>query len=227
MLGFLGSWRLSRAVGVCICVVFFASSTFGDEPGTDDESAVRYRVEEIVDAIHAGQVSDGEKAARELLAEAEEEYGPDSVEVADVLGALVESLWRGGKATDPETLKFAERAIEINKERRGLNSPALADSYVELALVYHRMKNYSDAIVSYERALPIYERATGPESYEVAVVLNSLGNTYRSVGNYDDAESSYLRAMEIGEMARGPDDELVNMALGNLGYVEHLIPMLS
>jgi len=47
-----------------------------------------------------------EELGRQSLAKFEKEYGANSLEVAMALDQLVESLWKGGKASEEESKQF-------------------------------------------------------------------------------------------------------------------------
>src|SRR5262245_10269995 len=65
--------------------------------------------------ITEGRYSDAETLARQALADAEARHGQVSREAAAVLDALVQSLGRGGKARDPDTLALARRAVQVKE----------------------------------------------------------------------------------------------------------------
>src|SRR5579864_9420689 len=78
-----------------------------EEPAKS-QSSVADASDAIQKLIREGRYRDAEVASRSLLTQVEESNGKDSLERAEVLDLLVESLWRGGKITTPEGRQFAE-----------------------------------------------------------------------------------------------------------------------
>src|SRR6266508_1964087 len=112
-------------------------------------------------------------------------------------------LSRDGKYD--ESRPAAERALELREEALGPESPDVAQSLNNLAIIYRDKGDYAKAEPLFQRALAIYEKAVGPESPDVATSLNSLANLYRLKGDYAKAEPLVQRALAILEKAFGPE----------------------
>jgi CHAT domain-containing protein/Tfp pilus assembly protein PilF len=173
----------------------------------------------VTQLIASGRCAEGETAARELLIREETESGESSVEVARVLDVLVEAMVCGGKATEPETRLFAERAVAIKKAVLGLEHPEVAQSLSTLANVLYRMRDYDGAQPIYRQALVIREAALGSEHPEVAESLQRLGNLLYRTGAYGAARPLMERALAIREKALGSEHPGVAISLDRLGSI--------
>ncbi|MBI4242265.1 MAG: CHAT domain-containing protein [Candidatus Rokubacteria bacterium] len=159
---------------------------------------------------------EAESSARDLLERAQGRHGTNSLEAARVLDLLVEALWRGGKASDPESRRLAERALRIKEERLEPDHPDLAASLQNLAAVLLDLAQYHAARPLYERALAIRERALGSDHPDLATTLNELAKLERSTGDYARARSHLERSLGIRMKAFGPDHPQVANSLSRL-----------
>ena len=130
--------------------------------------------EHIKQLLHDGAWPDAEAEARRLLTEAESASGSDSLEAARVLDLLVETLWRGKKARNPEARALAERAVTIKERHLGSNHPDLATSLKNLGNVCLLSDDLDAAAAGFQRMIAISEAAMGPDHREVANGLNNL-----------------------------------------------------
>src|SRR6266511_455141 len=126
-------------------------------------------------------------------------------------------LSRDGKYD--ESRPAAERALELREEALGPESPDVAQSLNNLAIIYRDKGDYAKAEPLVQRALAILEKAFGPESLDVAASLNSLANLYRGKGDYAKAEPLVHRALAVREKALGPEHPDVAASLNNLGII--------
>src|SRR6266850_1348288 len=108
--------------------------------------------------IKAGRYADAEGAGRALLAAVEERTGPDSVETADVLDVLVESLYKGSNVGQQETTDLAERVLRIREARSGPDDLTVVPSLLGLAEIAMNTGEYSRAKSYFERAVAIREK---------------------------------------------------------------------
>jgi len=169
--------------------------------------------------LRDGRYADAASAARALLESYEASARRDPLAAADVLDVLVESLWRGGKASEPETLALARRAVEIRERALGPEDLSLAQSLSNLATIHFLTGDLTSAQASYERALAIREKRLGQDDVEVARSLNNLANLYNTMGDYGRATSLYDRALAITSNQPQADEKLAVMVLSNLATV--------
>ena len=177
------------------------------------------RLDELKALVARRQYTEAASGARALLPGVIATNGPESVEAANVLDVLVESLWRGGKTSDPDARNMAEQAVAIKEKVLGPDHPDLATSLNNLALVYQPEGEYAKAEPLYQRALAIRERALGPDHTDVATSLHNLARLYEAEGRYAQAEQLYTRSLAIYEKALGPDHPWVATSLNDLALV--------
>ena len=176
-------------------------------------------LDEVRGLIKAGKFADAASGARTLLARVEAESGADSAEAAGVLDLLAESLWRGGRAAEPETRALAERALAIKERALGPDHLELAKSLTNLGIVSKLAGDYAAARPLIERALAIREKALGPDNREVAGSLSNLGSLLRDMGEFSKARALHQRALATREKILGPDHLEVGSSLNNLAIV--------
>jgi len=199
--------RLVRVLLV-LAVVFAAAA--GDDKGS---------LEDLRALIGQGQYAEAEVGARERLAAAEAESGPESAAAAEVLDVLVESRWRAGKIGEPETLELANRAIEIKTRALGADHASVAESLNNLAVISYFAGDYRQARSLWERALAIRLAKLSADDPKLAQTQNNLANLLQAIGDYDAALPLYRSALETREKALGPDDPAVADSLNNLGVL--------
>ena len=110
-------------------------------------------------------------------------------------------------------------AAEIQERILGPDSPALAATFNDLAVVYQNQGKTVIAESLYVRALKIYDKALPGSDADVAEVLGDLAYLYNKQGRYAQAETLYLRATTAFEKALGPNDPRLAIALSQLGGV--------
>jgi CHAT domain-containing protein/tetratricopeptide (TPR) repeat protein len=170
-----------------------------------------------------GRYAEAESAAREQLAAVEKAHAADSPQTLEALNPLVESLWRGGKAGNPESRQLAERAQSVAEKTYGPDDPRLAVSLENLANILRRNEDTAGARSRLERALALREKALGPDHPDVAESLDQFGLLLDQSGEYAEARKAQERALAIREKALGPAHPDVASSLNNLAKIlEHL-----
>jgi tetratricopeptide (TPR) repeat protein/CHAT domain-containing protein len=183
----------------------------------DEASRGSGTIDQVRTLIDEGHYADAEGVARELLPKVKAVHCADSLEAAEVLDVLVESLWRSGKWAQPETRALAERAVAIKEEELGPEHVNVAQSLFNLGLLAQEMWEYDDARPLLERALAIREKALGPEHLDLARTLTGLGDLLLWIEEYDEARPILERALAIREEALGPEHPDVATSLSSLG----------
>jgi tetratricopeptide (TPR) repeat protein len=90
--------------------------------------------------------------------------------------------------------------------RQCAESPRVARTLNNLAIIYYRLRRYADAEPLFQRSSSILEKVSGPsDEFDVAQILCNLADLYRAQSRYTDAEALYKRALVIREAAHGPD----------------------
>jgi tetratricopeptide (TPR) repeat protein/CHAT domain-containing protein len=225
--------RLTRWAGVSVAAAILVGATLSTpcakaaapaaaQPPTRAVDSLWTRaqadsLQRLRDIIKSGHYAQAESSARVMLAGVQKTNGEKSLQAANVLDALVEALWRGGKASDPKSRELAERAVRIKEKALGPDHPDVARSLNNLANLLLLVGDYTGARPCFERALAIQEKALGPDHPDVARSLNNLANLLDDTGDYARARQLYERALAIREKALGPDHPDVAASLYNLG----------
>lgn len=92
----------------------------------------------------------------------------------------------GLKALDETRYPEAERLFKSaisELEAAGLDSPDLASSLSNLAIVYMNQKKFAQAEPLYKRALEIYERTKGPDHPYTASCRDLYRSLQKHIGN--------------------------------------------
>lgn len=145
------------------------------------------------------------------------EYGPDTMELAQVLSNLGHAYRAYG---DYRQAALAhQRSLAIREIKQGSDNVEVGQTLNSLAAVLRLLRDFKGAEQHYERALKIFERLEGPESEWVATVSDNLGMVYKDLGDFTRAEQSHLRALTLFKKLHGPENLDVATALSNLGLV--------
>jgi len=189
------------------------------QPPTEEEIDEPAQLAEIRQLIRDADFANAESRARELLTEFEQAHGVDSLEVAQTLDVLVESLWRAGRDRTPEARELAERAVDIKRERFGDKHAQTAASLRNLAIVFEDTGNLEEAGALYERIVGIRERAGAAGEAKFAAALIDLAIFHQNQSRYGEARDVYLRALDVQENSIGREHLDVALTLSNLAGV--------
>ena len=200
-----------------LALVVVSLLAVGSSPPTvassDPTQQVSGEHEEIRRLLTATNYPAAESRARALVASLEGTR-PQSLELAQALDLLVQSLVEGGKPSDPSALPGAQRAVALKGEILGPDDAGLAISLSNLGLVLRRQGKLDDARVAYERALRIREKTLGSGHPEVARALAALSALASNAGNFPQARELGERAVAIAERAE-PRDRVVEAVTAN------------
>jgi CHAT domain-containing protein/Tfp pilus assembly protein PilF len=167
-----------------------------------------------------GLYAKAEAAARAFIA-VEQEAGRQGP-AAEAMVVLVEAMWRGGKAQDPETRRFAEQAVELARNAFGENSAQYADSLAGLGNLQSHIDEFAASKEALEKALALRETLFGPDSEQVAVTLADLAAAEGQMGNFPVTKALMERAYGICEK-QGLWNARTAAILNNLGVMmDHL-----
>ncbi|HSQ60752.1 MAG TPA: CHAT domain-containing protein, partial [Acidobacteriota bacterium] len=153
-----------------------------------------------------GRSSVAERAARALLADAERDHGPESVEAAEILDEIAIALRRTGRSGEPEALEICERALRIKERAFGRDDPRVAASLHNLGLLHRARQDPRRALAILEETLVIQERGLGRNDPSIAKTLLALGSVCADLEDYDTALPYMEGGIAIEEIALGPGD---------------------
>jgi tetratricopeptide (TPR) repeat protein len=168
------------------------------------------------DLLSSGRYLEAEELARSLLDERERVFGSRSLESADALDVLVQSLVRGGKLREPDTLSLARKAVELREQLGGANHPMLADSLHHLGIVLWANRDVEAARVAFERSMEIRRRSLGESHPDFARSLQFLGELLDEIGEADTAWELLERSLDTRQQVLGPDHPDVAESLKSL-----------
>ncbi|MGF1518947.1 MAG: tetratricopeptide repeat protein [Nodosilinea sp.] len=124
---------------------------------------------------------------------------------AEGLGA-VEHLC--GESTASLGVRGQQNCLSIFQQRN-------SDTLNNLALVYHGLGRYSEAIKAHQQVLEFYRGIRDHHSEMIA--LNNLGTVYASIGEYTKAIDVYQQSLQTARDINSRSQEA--LALNNLGHV--------
>ena len=141
----------------------------------------------------------------------------------------------------PEALALSYKKLRMHiKRREGLLKQALAgyrdildegekvwgqkaqyiDSLRGYAITQRELKNYRDAIESFQKILKLQETLYGPEGHhEIIHTLNNLANAYTLIGDYKRAEILLTRIVKKRTSELGERHRSTIISIHNLGYL--------
>lgn len=191
------------------------------EPASAEKDPALQKLDNVKALLKDGSYADAEKLAREILAEVEAKHGVESLQAAQVLDVLVESILRSKMQVDDESQALAERAISIRERALGPEHAKVVKSLKIFTTLFRRTGDYAGAKSLLERALVKAEKAYSPNHIEVAGILNNLGILHRETRDYARAREFLERALRIREKEFGPEHLVVANTLNNIGLILH------
>ncbi len=165
-----------------------------------------------------GQYQLAINSARQALAEAENTFGPEHINVATSLNDLALMYTHQGQLGEAEPLY--QRSLKIYQQAVGADNTHVAIALTNLADLYKVQNKYLQAEPLYLRALAIFENSLGPEHQNVATVLTGLTGVYFTLGQYDKAEAMSYRALSIQQKILGPNHPALATSLNNLAFMQ-------
>jgi len=181
-----------RIAGVCGMVIFLVALR-----GTVD--AQRDYSDTVRQLIDRGRYAEAESLAFELAKTAERDLGSESAESSRRLDLLVEALVRNGKATDPETLALAERALHVKFRALGPGHPETAVSLHNIGAVRASRAEFAEALAMHERALSLRRATLQPTDPALADSLDHVTSILISMNRFSDADRHLSESLRIRE----------------------------
>jgi CHAT domain-containing protein/tetratricopeptide (TPR) repeat protein len=153
--------------------------------------------EDVRDALARGAYEDAERAAGELCARVQEQYGADSLELAQAQDLLVRTLLANGHAAAPTTLSLAERVVERKEQHAGREHLETASSLHNLGDVHLERGEFAAALTIHERALSIRQQGLASDDPGIADSLDQVAKTLIRLERFDEARRTLERSRTI------------------------------
>ena len=119
-----------------------------------------------------------------------------------------------------QALGMHEIALVCVLALEGHDSPDVAASYNNIAIIYKNQGKYEEALEMYTKSLDIKTRIYGGDNHpDVATSYNNIGNVYNRQGQYERALEYYQKALEIDIKVSGQDHPDVATSFNNIGVV--------
>jgi len=228
--------RLVTTLSLILFIVIFslAAQEISQPPSAKEDQALQI-LDEVKALLKDGIYADAETLARKILTEVEVTFGVDSLQAAQVLDVLVESIFRRKiqthheywewtkrkskkerdaslepfelkqKQAEDEVQMLIEQAMSIRERVFGPEHPEVVRSLASLSGLIDKHWNNSIVKSLAERALVIFEKTYGPNHAEIAKILDELGTIYYWEKELDKANEILERSLRIKEMVFGID----------------------
>lgn len=221
-------WAERAAAAAALAELRLDQGRFGDavmtvEPllaqretaGSDPAVASRLLLDLGQAQIRLGQREAAERVLNEALRLRQRIFGDDSVEVAEVLNALVNLTRERGDLLLTE--RYFHQALAIY-ERHNADPWTLAKLRNNLGLLLLDRGDYAAAEPLLERSLATLRQVLGEEHPAVAISLINLGSVKGRRGKYAEADPLLQRAYALRLKLFGADNGLTATARANVGY---------
>ncbi|CAF1408595.1 unnamed protein product, partial [Adineta ricciae] len=174
-------------------------------------------------SFEQGQFKIAEATYKEALTALQESYGPDHIEVAEVLNSMGLILKKRADYDGAE--KLYKRAIKIVHDTFGHDEPhyKLGIYYNNLADLDRKRNRFDSALKLYQQALVSIEKTLGPQHSEAGEILHNIGQVQHQLGNYNQAIEYINRALVIIKGEFGDKHYKYGMFLNSLGLAYAMI----
>ncbi|WP_338865211.1 tetratricopeptide repeat protein [Myxococcus stipitatus] len=153
----------------------------------------------------------------QALVLAESTFGPDSLEVADVLLELGSTQWVHPRLDEARI--HLERAATITEQALGAEHPEVARVRLALVPVLRDQDELALGEKLAREALGVFERTLGPEHPRVYDALNDLASTLLMESRMDEALPLYERGLAVVAKTDGPESMGAAVIHANMGVL--------
>jgi tetratricopeptide (TPR) repeat protein len=157
----------------------------------------------VVGAVYAqpASLAQYEELFKGMLQQAEQTFGPESVEAAKSLETL--ALLYIGQHQYSAAEPLLHRALAIREKVHGTDHFDNASTLEHLGNLYQRQGNPLEAERAYQRSIEI-ERKVAARGVAMPRVLRNLADLYGNQGRYNEAGALYQESLAIAEANWGP-----------------------
>lgn len=178
-------------------LIMLTAAVFSVAAG-QQRTVVIARPDSVASAVNAGRYDDAERLGSLDIAEADHDFGSDSLEWARAADSWVRARLTNGRAALPDTLDAAARAVRIKERERLSGSNEIAASLENLANVFAARGEANAGLPLHERAVDIRRRQADTSRTALADSLDSQASTLILLQRFREAE----RALEESQQTR-------------------------
>jgi len=124
--------------------------------------------------------------------------------------------------THPETaLDYYQQALKIYQLNPEKNQEKIAQSKINIGIIFRQLEQYGDAIINFDEALKIWQKLYPEGHPNEAFVHVNLGTTSLVMGRENDAKAYYNKALKIYQQNYGdrhPEIAHIYYLFGNLSH---------
>ena len=174
---------------VTALLLFLATGIFSQGVQEKFKSASVYedqafqKLDKVKALIKNGSYLEAETLTREILNEVKTIHGVESLQVAQVLEVLIESILKRKKQVDDDSRDLIERVISIKKQVLGPEHAEVINCLNYFAQQLSMTGDYAEARDYLERALKIQEKELGSDHLDIACSLTDIGLLLKETGN--------------------------------------------
>ncbi len=179
----------------------------------------RARFEVITPLVRDSRYAEAEQLTRELLAKAQSQLDPESLEIGRILMLLADIMNQAGKSGNPETLQIIERSCRIKNKVLGEDhDEALRTASLYAAILYDQAQ-LTEANAVFDRIAKFYERNTGRNSTEAITGLTNIASQLLLAGQPERARGYAEHSVDLAERHTGAESAVTAKALSTLGFI--------
>ena len=160
--------------------------------------------ERMLDLVDEKRYEEAVDAAREVVRLTEEEFGPESLELASPVDNLATVQMLNGELVGAEG--NYQRSIALIKRREGILSDRLINPYIGLGATYNRAGLYEQAREAFAQALRINHVNEGFYNDDQFKIRDGLTESYIGLQEYEDANFQQEIQVEIQKRKLGEDN---------------------
>ncbi len=169
--------------------------------------------------IKSGRHKEAVPLGKQLLLQAENEYGPDSLQAATAAQMISLAMSFGKIGEKEERQDLAERAVEIRRRLLDERDPLLALAIYTLGQVHYQTNDYPTAAIRFGEALVLADKYYGSNATEVYDFVREYGAALFMSARYEDALAAFERQVTIITDHAGADHPAIIDAYNNLARV--------
>jgi tetratricopeptide (TPR) repeat protein len=156
--------------------------------------------------------------AREILDRGQRQIAGDLQAAPETRAALMETMGRVYRSLGlyDQARSLLEESLRIRQRTLGPNHLDVAESELNLALMFQYMRKGAEAEPLIREGLEIYRRQGATASRDYAAGLNNLGGLLEAREDYAGAEAVYREALSLKRKIPGSGEDLAT-SFNNLG----------